>query len=58
MFNWIVRASLHNRLFVWAGAALLLAYGSITAWRTPVDVFPDLNKPVVTVMTECAAPRG
>ena len=52
MFNWIVRASLHNRLFVWAGAALLLAYGSITAWRTPVDVFPDLNKPVVTVMTE------
>ena len=52
MFNWIVRASLHNRLFVWAGAALLLAYGSITAWRTPVDVFPDLNKPVVTVLTE------
>jgi HME family heavy-metal exporter len=52
MFNWIVRYSLHNRLFVLAVAALLMAYGALTAWRTPVDVFPDLNKPVVTVLTE------
>jgi len=52
MFNWIVRASLKNRLFVLAFAALLLAYGALTAWRTPVDVFPDLNKPLVTVLTE------
>ena len=52
MFNWIVRNSLHNRLFVLAAAALLLAWGAITAWRTPVDVFPDLNKPLVTVLTE------
>jgi CzcA family heavy metal efflux pump len=52
MFNWIVRNSLHNRLFVLAVAALLLVYGAITAWRTPVDVFPDLNKPLVTVLTE------
>lgn len=52
MFNWIVRNSLHNRLFVLAVAALLLVYGAMTAWRTPVDVFPDLNKPLVTVLTE------
>ncbi|MBC7994297.1 MAG: efflux RND transporter permease subunit [Rhizobacter sp.] len=52
MFNWIVRYSLHNRLFVLALAALLLGYGAFTAWRTPVDVFPDLNKPVITVLTE------
>ncbi|MFN7861921.1 MAG: efflux RND transporter permease subunit, partial [Curvibacter sp.] len=52
MFNWIVRSSLQNRLMVLALAALLMAYGALTAWRTPVDVFPDLNKPVVTVMTE------
>ncbi|KQW02915.1 efflux RND transporter permease subunit [Rhizobacter sp. Root1221] len=52
MFNWIVRTSLHNRIFVLAIAALLLVYGGITAWRTPVDVFPDLNKPLVTVLTE------
>ena len=52
MFNWIVRTSLHNRLFVLAVAALLMVYGAITAWRTPIDVFPDLNKPLITVLTE------
>ncbi|WP_396270646.1 efflux RND transporter permease subunit [Ideonella sp.] len=52
MFNWIVRSSLHNRLFVLAFAAIVMAYGAVTAWHTPVDVFPDLNKPLVTVLTE------
>ncbi|TXH86681.1 efflux RND transporter permease subunit [Thauera aminoaromatica] len=52
MFNWIVRFSLQNRLFVLVVAAILMGYGAITASRTPVDVFPDLNKPVVNVMTE------
>jgi CzcA family heavy metal efflux pump len=52
MFNWIVRFSLHNRLFVMAVAALLMVYGAMTAWLTPVDVFPDLNKPLITVLTE------
>ncbi|CAG9167212.1 efflux RND transporter permease subunit [Cupriavidus respiraculi] len=52
MFNWIVRASLRNRLLVLAIAVMLMVYGALTAWRTPVDVFPDLNKPLVTVITE------
>ena len=52
MFNWIVRHSLNNRLFVLVFAAILLVYGALTAWRMPVDVFPDLNKPQVTVLTE------
>lgn len=52
MFNWIVRASLGNRLVVLALAAIVMAFGAMTAWRTPVDVFPDLNKPLVTVITE------
>ncbi|WP_424859213.1 MULTISPECIES: efflux RND transporter permease subunit [unclassified Tepidimonas] len=52
MFNWIVRASLANRLFVLAVAVLLMAYGALTATRTPVDVFPALDKPLVTVLTE------
>jgi HME family heavy-metal exporter len=52
MFNWIVRTSLQNRLFVLAFAAIVMAMGASTAWKTPVDVFPDLNKPLVTVLTE------
>jgi CzcA family heavy metal efflux pump len=52
MFNWIVRFSLAQRALVLALAALLMALGAWTAWRTPVDVFPDLNKPLVTVLTE------
>jgi len=52
MFNAIVRFSLHNRLLVLAAAVLLMLYGGFTAGRTPIDVFPDLNKPVVTVLTE------
>ncbi|KIF81599.1 efflux RND transporter permease subunit [Noviherbaspirillum autotrophicum] len=52
MFNWIVRFSLANRLFALAAALLLIVYGALTATRTPVDVFPDLNKPLVTVLTE------
>ena len=52
MFNWIVRSSLVHRVFVLAAAVLLVVYGSIMALRTPVDVFPDLNKPLVTVLTE------
>jgi CzcA family heavy metal efflux pump len=52
MFNWIVRASLANRLFVLAVALLLMVYGAYTATRTPVDVFPNLDKPLVTVLTE------
>lgn len=52
MFNWIVRFSLNNRLLVLAAALMLMVYGSLTALRAPVDVFPDLNKPQVTVLTE------
>jgi len=52
MFNTIVRASLHNRLLVVTFAAVLLFWGLLSAWHTPVDVFPDLDKPVVTVLTE------
>ena len=52
MFSWIVNTSLKNRLFVLAFAVILMVYGGITASNMPVDVFPDLNKPTVTIMTE------
>ena len=52
MFNWIVTTSLNNRLMVLALGLLLMIGGIWTSWHAPVDVFPDLNKPTVTVMTE------
>lgn len=52
MFNILVAGSLRNRLFVLAVALGLVIYGSLTVGRLPVDVFPDLNKPTVTLLTE------
>ncbi len=52
MFKLIVTTSLRNRVFVLAVAAMLIAYGSLTLQRLPIDVFPDLNRPTVNVMTE------
>ena len=52
MFNRIVGFSLGNRAFVLAAALLLMVYGAFVASRTPVDVFPGLDKPLVTVLSE------
>jgi HME family heavy-metal exporter len=52
MFGTLVRASLRNRLFVLAAALVLVGYGSFVLPRLPVDVLPDLNRPMVTLMTE------
>ena len=52
MLNNIIQFSLQNRLMVLAAAVLLLAWGSFTATRMEVDVFPDLTAPTVVVMTE------
>lgn len=52
MFNFLVTNSLKNRLFVIAAALVLVAYGSYILPRVPVDVFPDLNRPTVILMTE------
>ena len=52
MLNKIIRFSLNNRLLVLVASVLLLVAGMYTATTMDVDVFPDLNAPTVTVMTE------
>src|SRR5881396_2257511 len=52
MLNKIIQWSIKNRLIVVIGAAVLLVYGGIVALRAPVDVFPDLTAPTVTILTE------
>lgn len=52
MFTFLVTHALRNRLLVLAAAGLLVVFGALTAARLPVDVFPDLNRPTVTIMTE------
>jgi CzcA family heavy metal efflux pump len=48
----LIRWSLDNRVAVLFGAAVLLLLGVWAAVSTPVDVFPDLTAPTVTVLTE------
>lgn len=52
MFTFLVTQSLRNRLLILALSVALIILGLVTIQRLPVDVFPDLNRPTVTIMTE------
>lgn len=52
MLNRIIKFSLENRLLVLIAAVLLFLAGLWRSFNTEVDVFPDLNKPTVVIMTE------
>ncbi len=54
MLNWIISFSLKNRAIVLIGALVVMVYGIIQLREMPVDVFPDLNRPTVAIMTEAA----
>jgi CzcA family heavy metal efflux pump len=52
MLNKIIAWALAHRSIVVALMALVLIYGGVTTAQLPVDVLPDLNRPVVTIMSE------
>ncbi|MDR9499873.1 MAG: efflux RND transporter permease subunit [Hydrogenovibrio sp.] len=52
MVSAMINSSLKNRLIVLAAVLVLLVWGGWTAKNAPLDVFPDLTSPVVTLVTE------
>ncbi|GMU86978.1 MAG: multidrug transporter AcrB [Ignavibacteriales bacterium] len=52
MFDKLIKLALEKRLIVMITAVLMLAAGAYITVGLPVDVFPDLTAPTVTVMTE------
>jgi CzcA family heavy metal efflux pump len=52
MVNWLIRWSLAHRIPVLLLSALLVVLGVFVTSRMPVDVFPDLTAPTVTVVVE------
>jgi CzcA family heavy metal efflux pump len=52
MFTFLVSRSLQYRVLILAIFGGLMIYGGFAVTRLPVDVFPDLNRPTVTIMTE------
>lgn len=52
MFDKLIGFSLRNRLFVVILSLAIMIYGGISLKQLPVDVFPDLNRPTVTIFSE------
>ena len=51
--NWLIRFSLQHRLLVLCLSVITLVYGGYVMSTLPIDIFPNLTRPRVTVMTEC-----
>ena len=52
MLDKLMQASLGNRLIVLLAALATFAVGVYVTLQMPIDVFPDLTAPTVTIMTE------
>ncbi len=53
MLNAVIRFALRYRMLVVVISVALMVYGSFLATQMPIDVFPDLDRPRVIIITEC-----
>src|SRR4026209_1372883 len=53
MLNALIRFSLVHRALILAGCVVVLIYGGYLSTTLSVDVFPDLDRPRVVILTEC-----
>src|SRR6266516_2928242 len=53
MLNAVIRLSLRYRTLVVAACLVVLVYGGYLTTMLPIDVFPDLDRPRVVILTEC-----
>src|SRR3954462_13060292 len=53
MLNAVIRFSLRYRLLIVVLSVTVMVYGSYLATTLPIDVFPDLDRPRVVIITEC-----
>ena len=53
MLNSVIRFALRYRMLVLVFSMALMVYGSYLATQMPIDVFPDLDRPRVIIITEC-----
>src|SRR5215212_2437000 len=53
MLNAVIRLALHYRTLVIAASLVVLVYGGYLTTAIPIDVFPDLDRPRVVILTEC-----
>lgn len=52
MFDKIIKFSLRHRALILCLGLATILWGAWTVTHLPIDVFPDLNKPTVTILTE------
>src|SRR4051794_27313089 len=53
MFDGMIRWSLRYRTLVIVLALATMLYGGYLSTTMPIDVFPDLDRPRVVILTEC-----
>ena len=53
MLNSVIKFSLQHRPLIVVACLVALGYGAYLTTTMPIDVFPDLDRPRVTIMTEC-----